>query len=225
MDPKTAALWRIALTLEHRAKKWERLLHKTGVTTKAWRAGERKAQRALPPLFFVTDPERTPDPAAIAARLPTGSGVIYRAFGAPDAPLIARALRRIADRRGLILLVGADERLAAEIGADGLHLPQRLVSQGPRTRARRPNWILTGAAHDARALNQAQLAGLDAAFTSPVFASRSASAQGQLGPIRFSSLVSGARLPVYALGGVNRRTAPRLLSTGAAGLAAVEGLA
>jgi len=114
--------------------------------------------------------------------------------------------------------------LAAEVGADGVHLPQRLVGLGLKLRDRRPSWILTGAAHDARALNGAALAGLDAALTSPVFASRSPSAQSQLGPIRFASLVRDARLPVYALGGVNDRTAGRLLSTGAAGLAAVDGL-
>jgi len=175
-------------------------------------------------LFFVTDAARTPDPAAIAARLPNGAGVIYRAFGAPDALAVARALRRVADSRGLILLIGADERLAAASGADGLHLPQRLIGRGPGLRARRPGWIFTGAAHDASAIKRAHLAGLDAVLTSPVFASRSPSAHAQLGPIRFASLVRQASLPVYALGGVNRRTAPRLLSTGATGLAAVEGL-
>ncbi len=91
-------------------------------------------------------------------------------------------------------------------------------------RTRRPGWILTGAAHDARALKRAQRAGLDAALMSPVFSSRSPSAHGQLGAVRFASLARGAGLPVYALGGVNGRTAPRLLSTGAAGLAAVDGL-
>jgi len=150
--------------------------------------------------------------------------VIYRAFGAPDAPSVARTLRRVADAQGLILLIGADERLAVACGADGVHLPQGLISQGPRLRVRRPDWILTGAAHDARALQRAERAGLDAALTSPVFASRSPSAHGQLGSIRFARLVRGTRLPVYALGGVNCRTASRLLSTGAAGLAAVEGL-
>ncbi len=206
MDPKTIALWRIALRLGRLA-------------------GERKARSTLPLLFFVTDPARTPDPAAIAAQLPVGAGLIYRAFGAADAPAIARALRRIADARGLTLLIGADERLAAAAGADGVHLPQRLLGQGPRLRARRPGWILTGAAHDARALQRAALARLDAALTSPVFISRSPSAQGELGAIRFASLVRGARLPVYALGGVNSCTASRLLWTGAAGLAAVDGLA
>ncbi len=203
MDPKTRALWRIALRLKHRATKWDPV---------------------LPPLIFVTDPARTPDPCAIAAGLPKGSGVIYRAFGAPDALSTASALRSVADERGLILLIGADERLAVAIGADGIHLPERLIGQGPRLRARRPDWVMTGAAHDARGLKRAERAGLDAALTSPVFASRSPSANSQLGPMRFAGLVRGAHLPVYALGGVNYRTAPRLLSTGAAGLAAVDGL-
>jgi len=205
LNPKTSALWRVALTLGRRT-------------------GERKAQAPLPPLFFVTDPVRTPDPAAIAARLPKGSGVIYRTFGAGDAPTIARALRRVADARGLVLLIAVDERLAAASGADGVHLPERLIGRGPGLRARRPGWILTGAAHDMRAIKAAEFAGLDAVFASPVFASRSPSAHGQLGAIRFAILARQTPLPVYALGGVNHRTAPRLLSTGAAGLAAVEGL-
>jgi len=206
LDPKTTALWRIALKLGRRA-------------------GERKAQGRLPPLFFVTDPVRTPDPLVIAARLPKGAGIIYRTFGAVDAPMVGRALRRVADQRGLVLLIGADEGLAAAVGADGVHLPERLIDRGPRLRARRPDWILTGAAHTARALNAAKAAGLDAALASPVFASRSPSAHGQLGPIRFATLVRGANLPVYALGGVKGQTASRLLGTGAAGVAAVEGLA
>ena len=205
MDPKTEALWRIALRLGRAAR-------------------ERKAPAPLPPLIFVTDPARTPDPAAIAQRLPRGAGLIYRSFGAADATAVAGALRRVADARGLVLLIGADEALAVAIGADGVHLPQRMLREGSRLRARRPGWILTGAAHDALALSAAHQAGLDAALTSPVFASRSASAQGQLGPIRLAGLVRQARLPVYALGGVNRNTAPRLISTGAIGLAAVDGL-
>jgi thiamine-phosphate pyrophosphorylase len=157
-------------------------------------------------------------------RLPKGAGVIYRAFGAMDALPIAQDLRRIADSRGLVLLVGADARLAAAVGADGVHLPQRLIRSALRLRARYPSWILTGAAHDAGALHAAHLAGLDAVLTSPVFASRSPSAHGHLGPTRFARLVRQARLPVYALGGVNGVTARRLLSTGAVGLAAVDGL-
>jgi thiamine-phosphate pyrophosphorylase len=67
-------------------------------------------------------------------------------------------------------------------------------------------------------------AGADALVVSPIFPSASASAGKPLGPLRLARLVRLSRVPVYALGGVNERTARRLLGVGVAGLAAVEGL-
>lgn len=202
-------LWRVARTLNRQAIQ-------SNVLGKALAA-------YLPPMFFVTDPARTPDPLAIAERLPCGAGVIYRAFGAADALGTALALRRLAEHRGLILLVGADAELAARADAHGIHLPERNLPCGPNLRARRPTWLITGAAHSARALLIAGRAGLDAALVSPVFPSNSPSAKAALTPIRFAQLTAQTRLPVYALGGVTAATAPRLISTDAAGLAAVEG--
>ena len=181
-------------------------------------------RRGLPTLWLVTDPARTPDPVAAAMRLPRGAGVIYRAFGARDAQAIGLALAAVARRRGLVLLVGADAALAAAVGAHGLHLPQRAMATAPRLRARRPRWIVTAAAHDARAVAAAGRLGLSAVLVSPVFPSRSPSAGRPLGPTRFARLVRGA-VPAIALGGVNACTANRMRHTGAAGLAAVEGLA
>ena len=175
-----------------------------------------------PALLFFTDPDRTPDPVAVAEELPEGAAVVYRAFGSDDALAKAQALRRATRRRGVLLLIGRDEGLAAAAGADGLHLPERELHHAPRIRARRPSWILTGAAHGARALRRAEAAGLDAAVLSSVFPSGSSSAGAPLGPLRFAALARQARLPVIALGGVDARTAKRLAGTGAAGLAAVQ---
>ena len=180
----------------------------------------RNAQ-TLPPLLILTDPYRTPDPAALAERLPSGVGLVYRAFGAADALAVARTLAATARRRGLVLLVGADAELAAACGAGGVHLPERLLAAAPRLRARHPLWLLTGAAHGARGLARARAARLDAALLSAVFPSRSPSAGAPLGPLRFARLTREARLPVYALGGVTAASAPRLRGTGAAGAAAV----
>lgn len=178
----------------------------------------------LPPLFFVTDPTRTPDPCAVAAGLPRGCGVIYRAFGAADALETACRLGQVARERGLVLLAGLDPKLAEVAGAHGVHLPERALAAATALRRHRPDWILTGAAHDAKGLAAGRRAGLDAMLLSPVFASRSPSAGEALGLSRFSALVRSAGLPVYALGGVNMETAPALVGSGAAGIAAVEGL-
>jgi len=180
--------------------------------------------KRLPRLFFFTDPIRTPEPARVLARLPRGAGVVYRAFGAADAVAQGRRLARLAHRRGLLFLVGADAGLAARIGADGVHLPERLAGRAAGLRAKRPRWILTCAAHSTSAVTRARRAGADAAFVSPVFASASPSAGAPLGALRFARIVRGARLPVCALGGVNARTARALTGSGAAALAAVEAL-
>jgi thiamine-phosphate pyrophosphorylase len=175
-------------------------------------------------VFFVTDPDRTPDPAGIAERLPRGAGVIFRGFGRPGAEGKAAALARIAGRRGLVLLIGADEAMAARVGAQGVHLPERDLARAPSIRRRHPTWLITGAAHSSLALARAKRAGLDAALLSTAFPSLSPSAGRALGPVRLAGLARGAGLPVIALGGVNGATAKRLVGTGVYGFAAVEGL-
>ena len=174
-------------------------------------------------MILVTDPRRTPDPAAAAQGLPRGSLVIFRSFGAVDSVAVGRRLKAVARRRGLLLLVGADPALARVIGADGVHLPERLAHRAGRLRRARPDWLVTAAAHGGAAIRRARLAGAQAVLLSPVFESASPSAGRPLGPVRFAALARGAGAPVYALGGLNEKTAPRI--SGAAGLAAVEMLA
>lgn len=184
-------------------------------------AGRRPAN--LPPLLFFTDPERTPRPWETAARLPAGSGVVYRAFGAPDARDTALRLREATRRRDGLLLIGLDAELAEAVEADGVHLPERALDQAAALAARRPGWRVTGAAHAAGAPDR--LAGLDAVVLSPVFPAGGASAaRPALGLDGFADLVRGAPVPAYALGGVNGRNARGLIGSGACGLAAVSGI-
>ena len=180
--------------------------------------------KALPRLVLFSDPVRTPRPEAALLRLPRGSGVVFRAFGAEDAVETGRRLACIARQRGLILLAGADAALAAAIGADGVHLPERLSRRAGGLRRARPGWIVTAAAHSRAAIVAARRGGADAVFLSPVFESASPSAGRPLGVLRFAALAHGAGLPVYALGGLNPRTARRLTQTSAAGFAAIEAL-
>jgi thiamine-phosphate pyrophosphorylase len=178
--------------------------------------------KGLPALLFFTDPERTPDAEAIAATLPRGSAIVFRAFGAADATAQGLRLKKIARARGLKLLVGADAGLAARIGADGVHLPERLAHRARRIR--RPRLLVACAAHSTLAVRRAKAAGADAAVVSAIFPSASPSAGAPIGPVRLALLVRQAGLPVYGLGGINNKTARRLIDAGLVGLAAVDGL-
>jgi thiamine-phosphate pyrophosphorylase len=145
--------------------------------------------------------------------------VIYRAFGADKADRTAEKLRRVAATRGLTLLIGLGEPRVRTAGA---HLPERLAARARRFRRR--GALVTAAAHGEAAIRRARLAGCDAVLVSTVFESASPSAGRPMGAVRFAALVRRAGLPVYALGGINADTARRLLTSGAAGLAAVGAL-
>jgi thiamine-phosphate pyrophosphorylase len=174
---------------------------------------------AIPALYFFTDPQRTPDPCAIARRLPRGAAVVYRHFGAFDRARRARELRAICNARGLALLIGADPDLARASGADGVHWPERLLpAQHGDFR------LVTGAAHGAAAAARCAAADLDACILSPVLETASTSANPALGLFRASQIARATLIPVIALGGIDSDAARRLPGRGFAGIAAVSGL-
>ena len=182
------------------------------------------AAPGLPPLILVSDERRLPDPLPAAAALPRGSGVILRHYGAPERHALASAMARLCRARGLILLVAGDGGLAARVGAHGLHLPEALAARATAWRRRRPDWLITAAAHGLPGLERAGRAGADAALLAPVFATLSHPEARALGISRFARLVHASPLPVYALGGVDGANATRLRGTGAAGIAAIGAL-
>jgi len=179
----------------------------------------------LPSLLFFTDPARVADPEAVAERLPTGAGVVFRTFGAPDALEQGQRLRAITWARGLVLLVGADLALARTLQADGVHLPERLRDGACGLRRSWPDALITVAAHSRAAVEAASVSEVDALVVSPVFASNSPSAGTPLGLEGLKTLVRATDKPVYALGGLRPETVNGLENTGIVGLAAVEALA
>jgi len=177
----------------------------------------------LPPLIFVTDPVRIRHPEDIAPHLPAGCGIIYRHFGEVHAHERAQLLRRISHDHGLILLIGEDEVLADEIGADGVHLREHSLDRAGTVA--RPGWIVTAACHSAEAMRRAEAQrGLAAVLVSPVFASASPSTQGviPLGRRGVQALAETTSLPVIALGGITCDTIEQLHDCGLYGVAAVD---
>lgn len=180
-------------------------------------------------MFLVTDDSRLPDPRAAIAKLRPGTGVILRHYNAANRATLAHAIARLCRRRRLVLLVaGADWRLAAAIGAQGLHWPEGLSGTGNLAGAqgwrRRRRLLLTCAAHSPRALRRAHARGADAALVSPVFPTASHPGAAAIGAVRFRLWAARAPLPVIALGGITASTWKRLGPRPAWGAAAISGL-
>lgn len=175
----------------------------------------------LPPLLALSDPDRTPDLAGLIETLPPGSGLVYRHFGAPERLDLARALAGACHARGIALLVSADPVLARLETVDGIHWPEKWLHQAAAARARGDRRPFSAAAHNPRAVWRARRAGIDAVLFSPVFPSLSPSAGRAKGVFPAAATARAAGMPVYALGGVNTRTARRLEGLGFSGIACV----
>ena len=175
---------------------------------------------ALPALFCLTDPQRTPDLIALSDLLPPETGLIVRTFGLDSVRQQAAELVSTHQARGGICLISADPDLARDTGADGVHWPERWLT---RANVRRSHGLISTSAHSPLALRRAQ--GLaDLAFVSTAFASRSPSAGRPMGAFRLAAHARATRLPVYALGGINTQTIKRLSNLGISGAGAVGAL-
>jgi thiamine-phosphate pyrophosphorylase len=195
------------------------------------RAKRQPGARKLPPLLLMTDEDRLPDPLSVVDRLPSGAGIILRHYrdgleGARRREL-AHALAAACRRTGRVLLVAASPRLALEVGAQGVHLPEWAVRRngfGLRLGRNRRDWLVTAASHSPAALRAAKRAGADAALLAPVFATASHPDVTAIGALRFAAWAQASPLPVYALGGISARNVGRIGAITKAPVAGIAGI-
>lgn len=166
-------------------------------------------------LALITDDDRLSDPVEAARALPKGSLVIVRSRDVKRRRKLGEALR--AQTHGLILLAADDPELAGIL--HGLHLPEVRARDAAHWRALRPHWVITVAAHSPRGLHAPYA---DAAFLSPIFATKSHPKARPLTPACARLIARNALLPVLALGGVTARNATLL--SGFSGIAAIDAL-
>jgi thiamine-phosphate pyrophosphorylase len=163
------------------------------------------ARQPLPDLWLLSDERNDARLEAALARLPRGSGFIYRHYHLPTAERVARwyQLKPIARARGHVLVLGDSALTALEWGADGIY-------GAPRALYPRRDLLALATAHDLREIGLANRLRADAVLLSPAFPTRSHPGAPALGPARFRLLAAHARMPVIALGGMTEGTARRL---------------
>lgn len=157
--------------------------------------------QSIPSLWLLSDARNDAVLERALARLPRGSGFIFRHYHLPQAERQSRfrELARIARAKGIVAILAAPPALARRWRADG--------SYGP---ARRSGSLRLATAHSLRELGKANLSGAGAVLLSPVHRTRSHPGAPSLGPVRLRLLARRARAPVIALGGMTARRARAL---------------
>lgn len=169
-------------------------------------------RQPLPRLWLMTDERQGEALWDALARLPRGSGIVFRHYSLPESERRAlfERVSRLARRRSHLLLLAGPERLARRWGAAGSHDSRRLTG------------LTSAPAHSIRELRQAERAGAALVFVSPVFPTRSHPGGRALGRARFGLIAGQSRVPVIALGGVDARRARGLAALGAHGWGAID---
>jgi thiamine-phosphate pyrophosphorylase len=191
-----------------------------------------RRQPSLPALWLISDARNDAVLEDVLARLPRGSGFIFRHYHLDPAARRKRfdRLARIARRRDHTVILSGEARAARQWGADGNYRvpaqagtsgPGQVLCSGTRSPPARGRGMRLITAHSLREIGCARRAGADAIVLSPVFPTRSHPAAKPLGPARFRLLAAHAGVPVVALGGRNARRARRLRT---ARWAAIDGL-
>lgn len=169
-----------------------------------------------PNIWLVSDERNDGALARALARLPRGSGFIFRHHHLPPAERMARfaTLARAARARGHWVILAGTMAAANRAGADGAYGPAVRLARGGRG-------LRLATAHSLREIAAATRARADAILLSPVFPTATHPGGKVLGELRFRSLASHARVPVIALGGV---TAARARTLRWPRWAAIDGL-
>jgi thiamine-phosphate pyrophosphorylase len=177
-------------------------------------------------LYAVTpDSDDTASLAArVAAAIAGGAGVVQYRNKAAAAPLAreqAAALARVCRERGALLIVNDDAALAAQVGADGVHLGE---DDGDVAAARRllgPERIVGVSCYDdfGRAV-AAVAAGADHVAFGSFFPS-GVKPHARRAGLALLERSRGLRVPVVAIGGITAENAAALVRAGAHALAVI----
>ncbi len=145
------------------------------------------------------------------ARLPKGSGIIFRHYSL--APAARRELfvqvKRAARARRMTLILAGDDLWRA----DGSH----------RRAPKRNRTIQTAPVHSVRERIAAERGGADLLFVSPIYPTQSHPGGKAIGRIGIGRVINGARTPIIALGGMTKQRA-RSLGRSIYGWAAISAL-
>ena len=163
----------------------------------------------------------------IEAALRGGATMLQlRTKGLPDGELLAlaRSVKRITDQYGVPLIINDRADIAVQIDAAGAHLG---LSDGDLRAARAllgPGKTLGATARTVDQALAAEAAGADYLGSGAVFGTRTKADAVPMAPGLFKEICHSVKIPVVAIGGIDRTNIGQLKGCGMAGFAVVSGI-
>jgi hydroxymethylpyrimidine kinase/phosphomethylpyrimidine kinase/thiamine-phosphate diphosphorylase len=131
-------------------------------------------------------------------------------------------LRQLCRERKVTFIVNDDLQLARELDADGIHLGQNDGSMAAARRVMGKDKLIGVSTHNLHEARQAESEGADYVGFGAIYPSASKDVDHIPGPEGLAAIRNRIRLPVVAIGGINRDNASRVLDAGADALAVIS---
>ena len=180
-------------------------------------------------LYAIT-PDAAPDEIVrlATAWLRGGVDVIQlRTKSLPRGPLLALARRLAGDCRHADTLFVVNDHLDVALlsGADGVHLGETDLSVEAARRVAGERLLVGASASTPEAGERAERAGADYLGTGPAFATPIKAEKAAIGPDGVAAVRRRVRIPVFAIGGIERANVPDLLDAGVTRICVIRALA
>lgn len=134
----------------------------------------------------------------------------------------ARELQRLCSGRGIPFIVNDDLVLAAELRADGVHLGQEDGTVAEARRVLGPDAIIGVSTHSVEEAVRAEADGADYIGFGAMYPTGSKDVQYLPGPGSLAEVRKRVRIPLVAIGGINRDNAPAVIDAGADAVAVIS---
>ena len=141
-----------------------------------------------------------------------------------EALALARELRDVCAQAGVPFVVDDDVQLAAEVGADGVHVGQSDTACAEARRVLGPEAIVGVSARTVAEALEAQAAGADYLGVGALHPTPTKPDAVDVTYNELRVICKAVRIPVVGIGGVDATTARELAGTGAAGGAVVSAI-
>jgi thiamine-phosphate pyrophosphorylase len=137
---------------------------------------------------------------------------------------LAIVLRQMTERYEARLYINDRLDIALMVEADGVHLPEDGLPPN-EVKARYPHLLVGVSTHSLESARQAETDGADFITFSPIFATPSKKQYGESqGLEKLKSVTKAVRIPVLALGGIDKHRINTVLETGAHGVAMISAI-
>lgn len=173
---------------------------------------------ALPPIYAISHMAEMGETAFLAAlelQLKQGLRLIQireKQLNVVDLTNFVAKVQLLAKAYAVKIFLNADIVLAQKLSVDGVHLSSEMLMN---CQVKPDGLMIAASCHHLAEIAHAEKLGVDFVVISPVNATKSHQAATPLGWQAFEHLVQNCKVPVYALGGMQKTDLPLALQAGA----------